>query len=200
MTRRFIEYLKNAGFYMDKKLYLIDLDNTLIYTDRANNLAYEKAIKDLLKIEGYKLFEELSSISTGRITKQTLAQLLINKDMIQRIVALKNECFENFLFATEGNLILLNELDNLKMQGHLILATNANKRRALEIIDYYKLRNYFEQIICCEGSENKYENVKQRLNQKGVFYNEVFVFDDDDKQLYYAKKIGFKETNFRNFE
>lgn len=183
---------------MDKKLYLIDLDNTLIYTDRANNLAYEKAIKDLLKIEGYKLFEELSSISTGRITKQTLAQLLINKDMIQRIVALKNECFENFLFATEGNLILLNELDNLKMQGHLILATNANKRRALEIIDYYKLRNYFKQIICCKGSENKYEYVMSHLRNNvelgDFFVGKIFIFDDV-KQLFNAHTSGVCKEN-----
>lgn len=184
---------------MDKKLYLIDLDNTLIYTDRANNLAYEKAIKDLLKIEGYKLFEELSSISTGRITKQTLAQLLINKDMIQRIVTLKNECFENFLFATEGNLILLNELDNLKMQGHLILATNANKRRALEIIDYYKLRNYFKQIICCKGSENKYEYVMSHLRNNvelgDFFVGKIFIFDDDVKQLFNAYTSGVCKEN-----
>lgn len=49
------------------KFFLIDLDNTLIFTDRANNLAYEKVIKELFPSFDKSIFNKKDRVTLNTI-------------------------------------------------------------------------------------------------------------------------------------
>lgn len=186
---------------MDKKIYLIDLDNTLIYTNRANNLAYEKAIKDLFKgNRGEHIYSQLFEASNGRITKQDLSKNKICSSNIDKIVIAKNDCFKYFLFATRINDDLYKKLQEIKHHENtfVTLVTNANRQRANELLAYYETYSLFENVIYCGGIDNKYEYAINKLFIHNIYdfkIEQVHIFDDDFQQILNATKYGFKDKN-----
>lgn len=95
-------------------LFLIDLDNTLFFTDRANNLAYEKAIKDMLNPRiSNELFEKLYMLSSGRITKDTFYESSLSKEypfLNNTFNSFTNSVFSLF---SENYIKCLNEINNM---------------------------------------------------------------------------------------
>ena len=186
---------------MDKKIYLIDLDNTLIHTNRANNLAYEKAIKDLFKgNRGEHIYSQIFRASNGRITKQDLIKNKLCLNDIDKIVIAKNDCFKYFLFATRRNDNLYKKLQEIKRQEDtsITLVTNANKQRANELLAYYETYSLFENVIYCGGIDNKYEYAINELFPLNIYdfkIEQAHIFDDDYQQILNAKKYGFKDKN-----
>ena len=81
--------------------FVFDMDNTLIKTDKANNLAYTKALSSVLGIN-YTLD------NCKRFTRKELKDIFpyLPQTQIDEIVTRKELYFESFLTETELNLNL----------------------------------------------------------------------------------------------
>lgn len=78
-------------------------------------------------------------------------------------------------------------LSQLKNEGHtLTLWTNSARRRALEIIHYHNLKNYFSKCIFRED----YDKHNEGLNKDIRKINADILIDDDPDEISYTRKMG----------
>ena len=124
------------------KIYLIDLDNTLVYTDELNNEAYKYAIKklDLVLVNNitYK----------DRITRNDIFKYYpkLDKQRIGQLIEIKQEYFINNVNKLKLNKILFNFLNSIHFKQR-ILWTAAEEKRVKSILKHYKIDNFFYDII-----------------------------------------------------
>ena len=111
-------------------VFVFDMDNTLIKTDKANSLAYSEAISSVLGVN--------CNIENGkRFTRDELKELFpqLTQTQIDEIIDRKEKCFESYLSETELNNNLFSLLKRLHREGHhtilfgvfftkIVLATN----------------------------------------------------------------------------
>lgn len=94
-------------------VFVFDMDNTLIKTDKANSLAYSKAISSVLGVN--------CNIENGkRFTRDELKELFpqLTQTQIDEIIDRKEKCFESYLSETELNNNLFSLLKRLHREGH----------------------------------------------------------------------------------
>ena len=148
---------------------VFDLDNTLIFTDSLNNEAYNYALKQLNfnTIHNYK-----------RITRAVVFDKFpnISSDNRNRIVELKQKYFIENLDKTAPNKSLLELLVKLDY-NQSILWTNASEQRVFAILDYYKIRNSFSQILFSRkvhiaNDVEKICRIQECRHQQLVFYED----------------------------
>lgn len=75
------------------------------------------------------------------------------------------------------------------------MVSNCRKERGLETLKYHQLDKYFHRMFFAEDkilSKNKYENAIKSL---GAFPEDIIAFEDDEKEIENAKKLGIKEFN-----
>ncbi len=138
-------------------VFVFDMDNTLIKTDKANNLAYSEAISLALGIN--------CNIENGkRFTRNELKELFpkLTQIQIEEIINRKEKCFESYLSETELNSNLFSILKSLHQEGHhTILLTNCHSRRAISLCNFYYLTKYFVRRFFYEDClGNKYTLLK----------------------------------------
>ena len=77
-------------------------------------------------------------------------------------------------------------LDKISKRHELILWTNSKRIRAMEILNYFKIRKYFEKIISRENYDPE-----EKGNRKDIRdYNYDIIIDDDIEEIEYNKKNG----------
>jgi len=120
-------------------VFVFDMDNTLIKTDKANNLAYSEAIRSVLSVN--------CNIENGkRFTRNELKDLFpqLTQTQIDEIIDRKEKSFESYLNETELNNNLFSILKCLHQEGHhTILLTNCHSGRAISLCNFYDLTKYF---------------------------------------------------------
>ena len=136
---------------------VFDMDNTLIKTDKANNLAYSEAIRSVLSVN--------CNIENGkRFTRNELKDLFpqLTQTQIDEIIDRKEKSFESYLNETELNNNLFSILKCLHQEGHhTILLTNCHSGRAISLCNFYDLTKYFVRRFFYEDClGNKYTLLK----------------------------------------
>lgn len=184
------------------KYLLIDFDNTLVFTNESNNLAYRRAIEDIAQIkisdEQYRLI--ISSMSDGRITEIGFYDIIfeiLNMGLdVPKIAAYKNKIYPAFISHIQKNEILISLLETAKANPYIttILVTNANPRRVIPILDFFNLERLFDRILYTNGSSNKYPLV---ISQLGLELDSLVIMDDDQHQLRLAKLFGVSEDRLK---
>ena len=134
-------------------LFVFDMDNTLIKTNKANSLAYSEAISSVLGVN--------YNIENGkRFTRNELKGLFpqLTQTQIDEIIDRKEKCFDSYLNETELNNNLFCILKHLHQEGlPTILLTNCHSGRAISLCNYYNLTKYFVQRFFYEDCHgNKY--------------------------------------------
>lgn len=178
-------------------ILLFDLDGTLVDTDVANNSVYRYAIKEVVG-------EDTSALdNVKRITRKVIKeQLSITNEQFERIVDIKRRCFHY-------NLTLTSLLDTFFLlskhyqKTKCYIVTSAERRRADEIINFYGLRQYVEDVICTT-SVDKYENISIKLNTPA---DKIILFENDENAissaiangLYESQIINVSTTNLKTF-
>lgn len=118
-------------------VFVFDMDNTLIKTDKANSLAYSKAISSVLGVN--------CNIENGkRFTRDELKELFpqLTQTQIDEIIDRKEKCFESYLSETELNNNLFSLLKRLHREGHhTILLTNCHSKGQLVYVTSTILRS-----------------------------------------------------------
>ena len=116
-------------------VFVFDMDNTLIKTNKANNLAYSEAISIVL---GVKSGIDLGGRFTRNKLKTTFPDL--TEAQFSEIVARKEKCFKSYIKETELNQNLFRLLKLLHQERyHTILLTNSHSGRAINLCNYYNL-------------------------------------------------------------
>lgn len=122
-------------------IFVFDMDNTLIKTDKANNLAYSEAISSVMGVK-------YTIDSNDRFTRNQLKSIfpILTESQIGEIVARKERCFETYLKETELNKNLFRIVKRLHNEGRqTILLTNCHSCRAISLCNYYNITKYFVQ-------------------------------------------------------
>lgn len=158
------------------KVFIFDLDNTLIKTDKANNLAYAEAIRLVMG-------KEYTIDPDKRFTRNELKKFFPSLSHIQfeNIITHKERVFESYIDETFLNKNLLEILKRLHRKGELaILLTNCHSRRAIQLCSYYNLSQYFVQHFYYEDClGDKYSFLKSL----GYDLQSVVLFENDEDVL-----------------
>lgn len=159
--------------------FFFDIDDTLIHTNLANFLSYQKAICEV------KSVEIRPTLLQNRCDKNLLANFSLNEGESKRIKSLKDKYFCEFLPTTKTNAFLFTLMQILQQKHSVILLTNAHKKRIESLLSYHNLRNL--PTIFYNKSGNKYKNciAHFRLNACAVI-----VFEDSDSDIKCAMDAG----------
>lgn len=154
-------------------IFVFDMDNTLIKTDKANSLAYSEAISSVLGVN--------YNIENGkRFTRNELKELFpqLTQTQIVEIIDRKEKCFESYLNETKLNNNLFSLLKRLHQDGHhTILLTDCHSRRAISLCNFYNLTKYFVQRFFYEDClDNKYSLLKSL----GYDLQNVILYENDE--------------------
>lgn len=174
-------------------IFVFDMDNTLIKTDKANNLAYSEAISSVLGVN--------CNIENGkRFTRNELKELFpqLSQSQINEIIDRKEKCFESYLNETELNTNLFNLLKRLRQKGfHTILLTNSHYSRAISLCNFYNLTKYFVQ---CFFNENCIDNKYTLLKSLGYDLQNVILYENEEASSLEAVTNGINLDNIVKVE
>ena len=152
------------------KMYVFDLDNTLIYTDLLNNYSYNYALNK---------FGLASIIDCKRITRDIVFSKYPDLNNIQKneIIELKQKHFVNNLKVTSPNTSLVQflEVQNVEL---CMLWTSADETRVSAILEYYKISNAFKNVMFSNKAEVIKDIEKIRELLECGFENLIFYEDN----------------------
>lgn len=166
---------------------VIDLDDTLVMTSRANSLAYMHALREQ---EGINL----SPVWGGhiRLTFGVMKQVLLNLDT-KRLASLKQRkdiLYHSYLHDTQVNQKVLKLMEQHRTLTPILL-TNSEEGRAVATLKYHQLHKYFAQILFCKGG-NKYQYLLEQLDTTADL---CLIVENELAQIKLAYQIGFSHQN-----
>lgn len=182
----------------DEYTLLIDLDGTLIDTDDANFVSYQKAISEIINININYLDNERFTRKTLEKSIPTLSPLEFNK-----IIDLKDRLFSKNLNLTNLNISLLNLIKKYAKRNRIVLATNSHKARAISLLEYYNIVDLFDYIFFKEDFEKINENNKIQYVLKHLKINpkKLIVFENEQCVINEALLFGILDNNiYYNFK
>ena len=163
------------------KALISDLDGTLVDTFEANYQTYKVVFKMHNIDMSRQFYEENFGLRIDDLCKKLN---IIDKDEINTIKVEKSNLYPLEFIYLKLNIFLLSVFTNAKQQGIKIgLASTASKKNVYNVLNYFKLENFFDIIICGEdvskGKPNPevYETALKKLN---VSSNEALVFEDSE--------------------
>lgn len=174
-------------------IFVFDLDNTLIKTDKANNLAYADAIRLVLG-------QSHVIVSDRRFTRNDLKNLFpsLLQTQLESIISHKERSFKSYIGETVLNINLFEILKQLYCKGyHTILLTNSHSWRAIQLCSYYNISQYFVQQFFHEDClENKYSFLKSL----GYDLQSVILYENDESLIQEAVNNGINLENIIKVE
>ncbi|WP_143821578.1 hypothetical protein [Moraxella caviae] len=164
-----------------------DLDNTLIFTDLANNLAYINAIASV--------FPDMAVHAHGRLTQDSICQNFahLTEQQIQKIVFTKQKLFSQYVHLTQPNTPLIALFKQLvEFDTQIILVTHCHTQRAELLLRHFKLETLFSQTLYIPKTNFKYPNAFLSIPQTE---RPIFIFDDDIVEL---QQASAQKTTLKN--
>lgn len=174
-------------------ILFFDMDGTLIDTDYANYLAYQKAIQIVI---GHK--QPVQFNNHVRFDKSLLIHFFpdLNQEEYDAIISLKGALYEEFLSETKLNHDLVNVLcHSVSNNQQTVLVTNANRARALLTLKHHGIVSYFNQMFfgnCVTDQRTKYEHAICSLK---IDPEQVIIFENDLKEINHALSTGVLSHN-----
>src|SRR3989339_1401783 len=166
---------------MKIKCLIFDLDGTLFFTEKANYLAYKKT----LKIFGINFKKETYKKFFGLRLKELLTS--INPDLvinIKKIKELKSKFYKKNLKFIIPNTNLIEFLKYAKkIKLICCLATTASKKNTMMILNYFKIKKYFDLIITGDDVQNAKphpECFNKCIDNFNLNPNECLIFEDSE--------------------
>ncbi len=175
------------------KVLLFDMDGTLIHTNFANFLSYEKAIKSVIKTN-----EKLTYNSNKRLNRSNLKSLFPNMSNFDyfKIITLKEEYYKQNLHHTKLNESVAKILLQYFKTNKSVLVTNCREERAILTLNYHNLSNKFSNFFFRQTSNNtpinKYENA---ISTMSLSAHNVIVFENENKEIEGAINAGVAIDN-----
>ena len=139
-------------FLKQFKIYVFDLDNTLIFTDKLNNDSYAYALNQLKLSEIY---------DCARVTRDIVFNAYPNLGIEEqnKIIELKQRFFSENLNETKLNQDLYDVLTS-KNPVSCVLWTSADEFRVQFLLNHHKIENCFRSILY-----SKKDNLLHDINE-----------------------------------
>ena len=178
---------------MSIKLYICDIDNTLLFTDSLNSESYVKSAEQL----HIRLPKQIHN--EPRITEQIIRKYLpdIEESTIKKLKCCKLKYFLNNL-----NKITINDnlLDLIKNQpGFLCLWTSSTEKRA--IIECNTLKVPYDDLISVNKDLITDDRVKGIIcawaKKYKVPQKDILIVDDNETFLNRIRELGYKTLAIR---
>lgn len=170
------------------------MDGTLVDTNLANFLAYEKAINSVIKTRKSVSFNKEIRFNRTvlRATFPKLSEALIG-DIIKAKEVFYNE-FIHLISPISRNIEILKECSKA---NKCYLVTNCREERAIKTLSQFRLLEYFSKLIFRQLSENNIKINKYELALKilDIDPNIVIAFENEDVEIDDAKKVGIHLFN-----
>lgn len=184
-----------------KKLMIFDLDGTLFDTNRVNFYAYQKALLEF----GYNIdFNSFAKKYNGKSYKYFLP--LITKsnsnELFENIHNNKKKYYSDFLKKARVNTWLFTIIESMRKKCNIALVTTASQKNCLEILNFYKKKDYFDLIITSEDYNNVKPNPESFLMAIDYFktnIKNVIIFEDSDIGIEAAMKTGATVVKVERF-
>lgn len=161
----------------------VDLDGTLVFTDKANKLAYQYAFK---QVTG----EDYQSPKT-RITRDDFIGVL-DPVLLEQVIKLKSQIYKDLLNETQVNNQVLEVISRHQASCLIYLITASKQERADITIKHHDLDSLFQAKFYCPTIQNKYSHV---LEQLAINEQAVFVFENDIIEVDKATMSGIPAGN-----
>ena len=173
------------------KLAIFDMDGTLFDTRQANYMAYKQALNEF----GFDVSREYYfDFCNGKYYMDFLPQLVgEDKEILQKIHALKKECYQEFLGEVIPNKHLLYILKSIRGQYKTSLVTSASKNNVEMLLSYFNFYNQFDLIVSQEDVRVKKPDPEGFLYAMKMFEagpDETMIFEDSPEGIEAARKTG----------
>lgn len=161
--------------------HIFDFDNTLVYTDRANNDAYRRA----LALEGLAC-----PAAEGRITRQTVraAYPWLSEDRLAHIVRSKQRLFSREL--TVPNAPLIERVRSLG-RDRCLLWSSAGRDRLFSLLDYYGLRDCFF-AVRLSGKRDVVRELEKLARDFSLNLQDLTVYEDTRMHIMALRARGIR--------
>ena len=174
-------------------IYIFDLDNTLIYSDLANNISYREAIRNVIGAD--------LNICCPRITRSSLTKQLPNlsSNDLSKVIQEKEVQYEKHINKTILNSALVDVLKYMKDNGmSSILLTYSSKHRAEQLLMYHGISDLFSAKYYKEDYEGK-SKYKYATSTLGLKDSDIILFENEQEGMNEAVCDGIIRKNIIRF-
>ena len=175
-----------------KEYIFFDMDGTLVDTDYANFLAYQKAIKSVLNKSIKVDFDPTERFNSYLLKKHYPK---IRTELCDKIIQLKQQLFSEFLSET----VLIPEASERLKQCHqnkkACLVTNSSFLRASQVMSFHGLNQFITKVFCSDHrlrAKSKYHHAMEALQADNGL---VEVFENEHLEVANAMQAGIQVKN-----
>ena len=173
------------------KLAMVDLDDTLIFTTKANHMAYKEALNE----HGFDLsLEYYAEKCNGRKYRDFLPEIMgTGHPAIETVHDRKIELYAECLKCSELNGPLVDILRSLKADYYIALVTTATRANVERILEHFELSALFDMLLTQEDVEKTkpdptcYNTVIEKF---GVSREDCIIFEDSSTGIAAALASG----------
>ena len=185
---RFLDVIKK-----DTVLFF-DMDGTLVDTDYANFLAYQQAISEI--VESDLNIEYDSNFRLNRSSLKIFVPFLSETEYCG-IIEKKEELYNNYLHEIQVCKEKVSVIFEYAKYNKIVLVTNSSSNRAMTILNYFGLTEYFDEIFCQEsmGEKNKVNKFQNAIEKLDITPNIVIAFENEESEVLLALKAGIEIIN-----
>ena len=167
---------------MKNKLAIFDLDGTLFNTENVNYYAYKTALEHY----GYKIEKEyFIKECNGRHYTEFLPTIIENETIIDKVHRLKKELYHSYLDKAVSNEHLFQIIKLIKGEYYTSIVTTASRKNCEEILEYFEVKNLFDNIIAQEDVENVKPNPEGFIKAM-----EFFNIQPESTVIYEDSQVG----------
>lgn len=170
------------------------MDGTLIETNYANFLSYEKAIYSITQ-SNYNL--TYNPEKRFNRTQLKIAVPNLNEVEYEKIIQEKEKYYNDFLHEVKLNPIVAEILFRYSKTNKTVLVTNCRKERAIKTLSHFGLTDKFSEIFYRHLNDNneKINKFQKALSKLGISPEIVVAFENEELEIIDAQIAGIKVIN-----
>ena len=144
-----------------------------------------------------KLSQRLRYLQLHQYAKDVKALKDRQNTELSGIIEKKEELYNNYLHEIQVCKEKVSVIFEYAKYNKIVLVTNSSSNRAMTILNYFGLTEYFDEIFCQESMNennkiNKFQNAIEKLD---ITPNIVVAFENEESEILFALKAGIEIIN-----
>ena len=183
------------------KLVIVDFDNTLFDTSKANFTSYKKAFNDHGVKFNLKIFREFAGLNKKDFYRKVIGKNFLK--ITENIYTKKKLYYSKNLRFVKLNSQLFSILKILKKNKiNICLVSNASPETISLVLKKYRLNNFFEEIVTskdmlkCKSDGLAFKKLMKKFKASK---KNTIVIDDNELGLKASKKNNLQAFIVKNF-